>query len=413
MEERTSMPFDDDTPGLKARKNRDGTIRLYWVARPDVVAQGYQPLTVRLHYDRNNPTDSPLISAACMKLQAEMLAWSAGQRDRRDRPDGTIAGEIRCYQHDPASPYRDLKWNTQRTYDQVFGVIERAFGKRALAALGIADFRRWYDEAKKPARPGGPERIRKAHGIIAMLRRLFAYGVTAEHQHCARLAAILDEARFKQPGRRRIKLDLAHVEAFIPKAIAAGRLSLALGTALQFETTMRQRDVIGEWEPISEEGTPTGIVLGNRRWVKGLTWADISVDLVISKETTKTGAVVSYDLKLCPLVIDILALTPVERRVGPLIIDETAGRPYAEHAYAREWRVIARAAEIPDTVWNMDARSGGISEADDAGADLDDIRSAAGHTEASTTARYVRGTIGKSRKVAELRLAHRTSKNGS
>jgi hypothetical protein len=35
------------------------------------------------------------------------------------------------------------------------------------------------------------------------------------------------------------------------------------------------------------------------------------------------------------------------------------------------------------------------------------IRSAAGHSQASTTARYVRGTIGKSRKVAELRQAHR------
>jgi hypothetical protein len=46
-------------------------------------------------------------------------------------------------------------------------------------------------------------------------------------------------------------------------------------------------------------------------------------------------------------------------------------------------------------------------EADDAGADLDSIRSHAGHTQASTTARYVRGTIGKSRKVAELRRAHR------
>ena len=37
----------------------------------------------------------------------------------------------------------------------------------------------------------------------------------------------------------------------------------------------------------------------------------------------------------------------------------------------------------------------------------DMLRSAAGHTQASTTARYVRGTIGKSRKVAELRQAHR------
>jgi hypothetical protein len=176
---------------------------------------------------------------------------------------------------------------------------------------------------------------------------------------------------------------------------------------LQFETTLRQRDVIGEWEPIPAGVERSGIVLGERRWVNGLTWTDLSDDLTITKETTKTGAVVAHDLKLCPISLSVLSRVPNACRVGPLIIDENTGRPYAEHAYAREWRVVARAAGVPDQVWNMDARAGGISEADDAGADLDSIRAAAGHTQASTTARYVRGTIGKSRKVAELRRAHR------
>ena len=115
----------------------------------------------------------------------------------------------------------------------------------------------------------------------------------------------------------------------------------------------------------------------------------------------------AHDLTLCPLVMDLISRIPSERRVGPLIVDELAGRPFAEHAYAREWRKVARVAGIPDALWNMDARAGGISEADDAGADLDSIRSAAGHSQASTTIRYVRGTIGKSRKVAALRQEHR------
>jgi hypothetical protein len=278
-----------------------------------------------------------------------------------------------------------------------------------LSALGISDFRRWYDEAKKPKTSDGPPRVRKAHGIVSMLRRLFAYGIMAEKPECARLAAILDEARFKQPKRRWTKLELHHVEAFIVAAIAAGRVSLALGTALQFETTLRQRDVIGEWEPVSPGGMPSGITLGGRRWGNGLTWSDLADDFVVRKETTKTAAIAAHDLKLCPLVLGVLEHVPAAARVGPLIVDETAGRPYAEHAYAREWRAVARKAGIPDTVWNMDARAGGISEADDAGADLDMIRSAAGHTQASTTARYVRGTIGKSRTVAQLRQAHRAA----
>jgi hypothetical protein len=96
-----------------------------------------------------------------------------------------------------------------------------------------------------------------------------------------------------------------------------------------------------------------------------------------------------------------------------LIVDDTAGRPYAESANGREWRVVARAAGIPDHVWNMDARAGAITEAKDAGADLDHIRSTASHSQVSTTLRCSRGAVGKSRKVAELGLAHRAAKNGA
>ena len=63
-------------------------------------------------------------------------------------------------------------------------------------------------------------------------------------------------------------------------------------------------------------------------------------------------------------------------------------------------------AGIPDGVWNMDARAGAITEAEDAGANIDAIRSSAGHNNASITARYSRGPIGKSREVAQLRSRH-------
>ena len=85
-----------------------------------------------------------------------------------------------------------------------------------------------------------------------MFRRLFRYGAMAKLSECARLNAILAQTRFKRPARRRSKLELHHVLAFIPKAIEQGRRSLVLGTALQFETTLRQRDVIREWEPIGD-----------------------------------------------------------------------------------------------------------------------------------------------------------------
>lgn len=397
-------------PGLKRRQNKDGRTRLYWVSRADIAKAGYRPKTVPLHYDWTDPAQHGLISAACLKYQAEMLEWTATRGEERKTFNGTVADLIRRYQTDDASPYRRIKWNTARTYDQVLRGLNEAVGARSLARLGLGDFRRWYDSARKPKAAGEPERLRKAHGVISMVRRIVAYGVAAELPECARLATILRATEFEAPGPRREKLTLAHVESFVAKALAEGRLSLALGTAIQFETTLRQRDVIGEWSPIPAGETPSGIVLGGRRWINGLTWADLGENFEVYKQTTKTGAIAAHDLKLCPLIMRVIGMIPQDRRVGPLIIDEAAGRPFAEHAYAREWRIIAESAGIPKGVWNMDARAGGISEADDAGADLDDIRSQAAHSQVSTTVRYVRGTIGKSRKVAKLRAAHRAER---
>ncbi|MFC6792742.1 integrase [Methylobacterium komagatae] len=405
------MPSDLNAPGLKTRPNRDGTRRLYWCARTDLVKAGYRPETVRLPYSLDEPSQRILIKAACMRLQAEMLEWSGRLKRPEARFDGTILSLSRRYQIDEASPYQRLKHTTRRKDTYTLVLIEKAFGSRSLAALKIADFYRWYDAAKKPKTPGGPERVRRAYGIIKKLRELFAFGVMAELPECARLYEILQRAKFKQPERRRIAMELAHVEAFVATALERDRLSLALGTAIQFEAVLRQKDVIGEWEPIPEGEEATGIVLNGRRWKNGLTWSDLSADLIVRKATTKTGAFVAHDLKLSPLVVSLIARVPASRRIGPLILDETAGRPYAESAYGREWRIIARAAGIPDAVWNMDARAGAITEAEDAGADLDHIRSSAAHAQLSTTLRYSRGAVGKSRAVASARQAHRTPRN--
>jgi integrase len=147
--------------------------------------------------------------------------------------------------------------------------------------------------------------------------------------------------------------------------------------------------------------------------VNGLTWAGLVLDGVTRKATTKTGAMIAHDFSLCPHVQKIAAQIPFEQRVGPLIIDEQQGRPHAGDAFQREWRKVARAAGIPDHIWNMDARAGAITEAEDAGADLDAIRAIAAHTDAKTTVRYSRGAVGKSQTVAELRLAHRALKNSA
>src|SRR5215831_13050167 len=113
MERKTSMRFDDDNmPGHKVRRNKNGTIRHGWAGRHDLVKAGYRPKWVRLHYDFDDPAERLLAAAACHKLQAEMLAWAAGMRSSERAFDGTVAALVRHYQHDPASQYQGIKWNT-------------------------------------------------------------------------------------------------------------------------------------------------------------------------------------------------------------------------------------------------------------------------------------------------------------
>ena len=53
----------------------------------------------------------------------------------------------------------------------------------------------------------------------------------AELPECERLHGVLRHARFAQPARRRVAMELGHLEAFIPEAIAMGLDLIRLGRA--------------------------------------------------------------------------------------------------------------------------------------------------------------------------------------
>ena len=102
-----------------------------------------------------------------------------------------------------------------------------------------------------------------------------------------------------------------------------------------------------------------------------------------------------------------LALYAPEERVGPMIVSETTGLPYRQGNFGVTWREIADAAGVPKDVWNMDSRSGGLTEADEAGADPHDIQRHATHSDPKTTGRYIRRNLAANERVAELRVASR------
>jgi hypothetical protein len=389
-----------DAPGLEWKKRaRDGARIPRWRARKKAVALGYRPSVIQFKIDAN---DHAAIAERCREEWAKMEAWLIDERPALVF-DGTLASLIDLYLGNEYSPYHELRHRTQRSYDQHLKVLEASVGARRIDRLNGEDFRRWYRKLREPKSPGLPLRIGRAHGCMTMLRILFGYGQTKGLPNCERLKAILAEMRFKNTPPRKAIITYEQVVGFIAKAQELGQPELALAQALQFEGTLRQIDVIGEWLPDPERRSST-------RWANGLLWQHIR-DYVLIKDTTKTGQETGIDFKLYPLALAELQRVPPDQRVGPVIKDSRTGQPFKERRFQKNWRAVARAAGIPDDVMNRDSRAGGVTEGSDAGADLEHLRHHASHSSATTTARYSRKTLTKTRAVARLRVAHREIKD--
>lgn len=395
-----------DTPGLKRKKNKDGSERTYWMARADIVRRGFMPSSVRLCFP-DTAEGAEQLSARCHILQAEMLAWSASGDHATRSYDGTILGLSRLYQTDEDSPYKALKWNTRVNVTKCLKIIESTVGQRQVSALLGPDFKRWHRSWGEPKPDTDIPRPWRAKSAMDTVRQLVGYGVTLGHEDCIRADIILSKIRFATPPARTAIMTADHVHAIRPVAHALGYGSIALATVLQFELALRQKDVIGEWEPVA--GAEGGIRHRDTRWTNGLLWSDIDADNILRKVHTKTGFAVEHDLKLHPTVLEEIALIPEERRVGPMLISESTGEPYKHRNFTQRWRLIANAAGIPKTIQNMDARAGAITEAYDLGAAETDVMKSAGHKNRQTSARYNRGTIEQTSRVARMRMEKRTA----
>jgi len=385
-------------PGLKRARRAGGDV-WYWVAA-DVSrkAAEYLPKTIRLTGESDEAR-----AAECAQHTARLREWLA---DRANRPtfNGTIASLIDCYQRVEGSPFHDVKANTRADYEYRLREIGRVVGSRHVARLNRDDFVRWHRGFARPA-PGGEPKVRKAHGLMTMLRMLFGFGVSMRYPGCADASAILSEIRFKVPAPRRQALTFEQAAAVVDEALRRGRRSIALGQALQFELTLRQVDVIGLWYP--HDGRQQGIIYRGNRWADGLLWSDLSPDGVLTKETTKTAAVGQWDVSRYPLVARALAAFPSADRIGPMLVSEKTGLPYDRFDYARDWREIATAAGVPREVWNRDSRAGGITEGWDAGADEKDLQRHATHSDPAMTRRYARNSLASTGRVADIRAARR------
>ena len=165
--------------------------------------------------------------------------------------------------------------------------------------------------------------------------------------------------------------------------------------AAQFELTLRQVDVIGTWEKLdqAEAVQASAVVERGRIWRSGLRFEDFAAGR-LDVETSKTSTQAVYDVTAYPLFQQALEAVPASERMGPLVTDER-GRPVTRRYYLAPYRDVADAACLPRAVWNMHARHGGATEAQEVN---------------TTHKRYIVPSVETSRRVAKQRVAHRQAK---
>lgn len=387
-------------PGLARRQRRDGTIACYWVAaKVSRNASDYHTKTVRLYGDEET------VEARCRALTDELNEWLTNGAATAPLFDGTVHSLIDCYQRDEDSPYRQVRPNTQASYDYNLGILKAAYGERRIDALTRKDFTRWHRDLAAPVDEESAPRVRRAHGAMTMARMLMGFGTSMRFEGCRDARDILDEMRFPTPKRREQRITFEQAAAVVNKALEdRSARSIALGQALQFELGLRQIDVVGQWAPAV--GGTGGIVYRGRAWTGGITWNDLSAPR-LAKRTSKTGQEGVWNPADYPLLVKAMAAFEEDERVGPAIIDERTGQPYKPKEYGKRWRPVATAAGVPRNVWNMDSRAGALTEADEAGATPEDMRQFATHASFSTTQRYIRNTEESTARIAALRVAHR------
>jgi len=256
--------------------------------------------------------------------------------------------------------------------------------------------------------------ISMAHSMVGMIRTLMTFGSTIlDSVDCRLVKVILHDMKFENGKAREESLSPDQVVSVRAMAHRENMHAMALAQAFQFECTFRQKDVIGEWVPISEPEFST-VLNGNEKWLRGIRWEEIDQKLVLRHVTSKKLKPIECDLNYAPMVIEELRLLAggdlTRSRLpasGPIIVNERTGVPYREVMFRRDWRKLARACGIPDAVRNMDSRSGAISEATDAGVPLENVRHAAAHSNTATTMRYSRNSAEKIASTMKARVESR------
>jgi hypothetical protein len=383
-----------------------------WRASRVAIKAGFTPKWVNLSAFAHDET---ALIARCLRLTVEMHDWLSGRRGRDPVFDGTVGSLIRFYQVEPNSPYHTLAPSSRHPYDAYSRMIINTVGNRRIDALDGRDLSRWHGEWSRPLADGAKPRLAAARMARIVLKTALSFGIACRLPGCADLKLILQQQRFPTPRPRTEAPTAAEIVAARKAAHELGHPSAALAYALQFEGTMRQWDVIGQWVLLSDK-RPSLIIDGTSKWI-GPMWSQIDDNLILrytpAKTQFTTGAQVTLDLRECPMVLMELGKVPEEARSGPLIVSPKTSLPYVYERFRDLWRAAADQAGIRREVWNRDPRAAAVTEARQGAAPTDDVAKVTAHASKRTTAKvYDRDHLEAHRRVMKARVAHRGKDNG-
>jgi len=421
-----SMPRRSARPGFK----RGRPPNIYWMAKqvvPDPM--GFPDPCIALPPD----ADAATIDRLCQEHTAALDRWledlAKPQEEQSEDAaiaaalarlpiyDGRVSTACKIYEAHPYSDFRTVSEKTRGGYLDSLKVIRGSIGQRRIGKATIIDAKRWYKQWRAPKWKNGPERLRRAHGAMAMLRTVLYFLAALGHRDCERLAARLANVKFERPGARVEEMTREQTGLFVRAALDLGErgvmpkdraLAMAIGVAAQFELGVRETDVIGQWRDATaprRPHEPAPLVCGEEQWFGFFSWENVPGwrwHTRLSK--SKYRAPMDFDLRNYPLLFSLLEHVPHTERAGAIVKGEH-GLPVRESSYGKWYRQIRLAAGIPAAVQKRDARAGAATEGYEAGATIDDLQGALGHSRPTTTARYIRRNEKRIATVAKARQA--------
>jgi hypothetical protein len=272
-----------------------------------------------------------------------------------NHPALTLRELIERYTTDERSSFQKKTYNARNASSGILFLLAKEHGDTTIAEIDREKFLEWDREWSRDGK-----NLSRGHAYVKILRVAAGFGASVlANEDCQRLRGLLNAAHIqKPPSREKRGVTTNQIVAFCREAHKKLKPSLALAQSMQYCLKLGQRDVAGEWVPMSEPGMSD--IVDNRnslKWLRGMRWEEIDGDMVFRRaDFGWRKKPLEVDLRKFPMVMEEIARVPPERRKGPMVISEYNGSPWTESEFRRFWRIIADAAGIPKDIKNADTR---------------------------------------------------------